>query len=106
MFFVLIPIAWLALVFLFVSLGRIASHAAKPAVPPVRASEPSIATMTFPGLTVWECHDPVGLIPLALAVSRSRPACRSSKRRVWHADGHTPERRATRGRSGRCVAGS
>jgi len=106
MFFVLIPIVWLALVLLCVSLGRIASHAAKPAVPPVRASEPGIAVMRLPGLTVWECHDPVGLRPLALAVSRGRPACRSSKRRVWRAGGHIPERRAVRGRSGRCVAGS
>jgi hypothetical protein len=75
MLFVLIPIAWLAVVTLFLGACRAAARADALALAAedVLARADASPVMRFRGLTVWEQGDPVRLRRIAASLS-ARPA--------------------------------
>jgi hypothetical protein len=76
MLFILIPIAWLALVTIFVAACRLAARSdAHATYEPVPATDDLGApVLSVPGLTVWDCADPIRLRGVASALSAARPA--------------------------------
>jgi hypothetical protein len=82
MLLVLIPIAWLAVAAIVVALCRRAASADAIAAAPWRPGQPAredAPLLSLPGLTVWDCSDPVHARSAARALvasSKARPAQR------------------------------
>ncbi|MCW2970715.1 MAG: hypothetical protein JWO23_1842 [Solirubrobacterales bacterium] len=76
MLFIVIPIAWLALITIFVAVCRLAARSdAHVTDEPMPASHDLGApVISLPGLTVWDCADPIRLRGVADALSAARPA--------------------------------
>jgi hypothetical protein len=76
MLFIVIPIAWLALVTIFVAACRLAANSDAHATdePMPATDEAGAPVISMPGLTVWDCADPIRLRGVAGALSAARPA--------------------------------
>jgi hypothetical protein len=114
----LITLAWLAIVVVSVAACRAASRADMLARgSAVRMAHDRIASasgapasvMSVPGLTVWDCPDPIRLRSLAATMSAGRaadPLRPVRARRLGHPALRGSGPRVVRGRRGHFVAGS
>jgi hypothetical protein len=76
MLFLLIAIAWLAVVSIIVAACRLAARADALATAPAeqsRARSGDAPLLRVRGLTVWDCSDPIRVRSLALALSSGAP---------------------------------